>query len=80
MLSSAHSLVSRLEDSRVIISSYLLAAALVAIVNVREQILVSFHENFESFFNLPFLPDEPWPGATSYQRLLCSSLWRGENY
>ena len=38
--SNLHSLVSRLEDSRVIVGSYLLAVALVFIVNVREHILV----------------------------------------
>ena len=38
--SNLHSLVSRLKDSRVIVGSYLLAVALVFIVNVREHILV----------------------------------------
>ena len=48
-----HSLVSRLEDSAVIVGCYLLALALLLIVNVREHILVSsftgnrFREQFD---------------------------------
>ena len=49
------SLVSRLEDSKVVFSSYIAAAALVGIVNVRELVLVRVSLShklcvFEAFF------------------------------
>ena len=49
------SLVSRLEDSKVVFSSYIAAAALVGIVNVRELVLVRVSLShklciFEGFF------------------------------
>ena len=49
------SLVSRLEDSKVVFTSYIAAAALVGIVNVRELVLVRVSLShklcvFEAFF------------------------------
>ena len=54
---SPHSLVDRLEDSKVIVGSYVFAATLVVVVNVRELILVrwsllNFHRVFLGGFQM----------------------------